>query len=188
MQVITKEEYKVRSKENVARMRVLKGVSEGQLFIYPTDTIYGLGCNALNSESVRRLRDAKQRRDLPLSVLAPSKDWIRANFEVTPEVEEWLGKLPGPHTLMLKLRNKDAVAPEVHAGTHRIGVRIPDHWFSKIAEALDIPLVISSANVAGKAYMTSLDDLDPELGKKLDFVLYEGDKDNKTGQVVDLTR
>jgi L-threonylcarbamoyladenylate synthase len=186
--VIKIEQYKNRDPEFSKRMRVLNGVRNGELFIYPTDTIYGLGCNALDSNAVTKLRKAKQNHAVALSVIAPSKEWVQENCHVTKEAEQWLEKLPGPHTLMLKLKNPAAVAPEVHVGTGKIGVRIPNHWFNKVPAALDIPVVVSSANVSGKAYMTKLEDLDRELRENVDFILDEGPKDNQAGQVVNLAK
>ena len=70
MQTITISEVKAR-KEYYKRM-LLKG-----LFIYPTDTIYGVGCDAYNGCLIDKVRDLKQQYDRPFSVIAPSKDWIR---------------------------------------------------------------------------------------------------------------
>ena len=82
----------------------LDEIKSGIVFVYPTDTIYGIGCDATNSSSVLKVRNIKERNDLPFSVVAPSKDWIRDNCEVDAKAEQWLDKLPGPYTLILKLK------------------------------------------------------------------------------------
>ena len=98
MTTVNKDEY------NVNKSRILKQIKEGAVFIHPTDTIYGIGCDATNEAAVDKVRDAKQRKDLPFNIIAPSRDWVRANCEVDQEAEEWLAKLPGPYTIILKLK------------------------------------------------------------------------------------
>lgn len=166
---------------------LLKTVGEGAIYIHPTDTIYGIGCDATNSAAVKRVREAKQQYDQPFSVIAPNKDWIRKNCVLSREAEEWLEKLPGPYTLILKLKKKDAVAPEIILGKDTIGVRMPDHWIQDIALALNRPLVTTSANLHGKAFMTTLESLDPVIENKVDFVVYDGPKQACPSTIIDLT-
>ena len=59
--------------------------------------------------------------------------------------------------LILKMKNKDALADNVAPGLDTVGIRIPDHWFSMIANILKIPLVTTSANVVGDNFMTSME-------------------------------
>ena len=98
MQILTKAELYLR-KEFFLR------AFKNSLFIYPTDTIYGVGCDALNGVLVDRIRDLKGRYDLPFSVIAPSKEWIREQCVIDERAQEWLDKLPGPYTLILKMKN-----------------------------------------------------------------------------------
>ena len=86
MRVINKDEY------HVNKHKILRQIEAGAVFIHPTDTIYGLGCDATNTEAVQKVRDAKQRKNLPFNVIAPSRDWVRANCEVDEKAEEWLAK------------------------------------------------------------------------------------------------
>ncbi len=181
MEVLTKEEL-LRQKK-----RILGMMREGKLFIHPTDTIYGIGCDATNSEAVSAVRKVKDRWHNPMSILAPSKEWIRENCVFTSSAEEWLEKLPGPYTLILKLKKENAVAEEVNLGSGTIGVRIPDHWFSEIVGELNIPIVTTSANIHGHEFMTSLEDLHSTIKGKMRFALYEGEKRGKPSRLVDLT-
>lgn len=180
MQTINQVEYEHREEE--LEMKIIRGA----VFVHPTDTIYGLGCNAKDSAAVRRIRDIKERQDQPFSVIAPSLRWIRDNCVITPEAEEWMHKLPGPYTLILKLRDKSCVASEVIPGLDSLGVRIPDHWFAKAATRLQIPIVTTSANVTGKEFMTSIDDIDPKIASNVDFVVYEGRKESRPSKIVNL--
>lgn len=161
----------------------LSKIRKGAVFIFPTDTIYGMGCNATNKNSVTRLRRLKGSQK-PFSIIAPSKKWIRENCEVDDEGEKWLKKLPGKLTLIFKLKNKKAVAPNVSKSS-TIGIRMPEGWFYK---KLKIPIVATSVNRTRGKYMTSLKDLKPEIKKKVDFIIYRGKLDKKPSKIYDLTK
>ena len=111
--------------------------------------------------------------------------------EYLPEVktaEEWLEKLPGPYTLILKLKNPEAVEHIVNKGMATIGVRIPDHWTTDIAKELNLPIVTTSANLAGKAFMTSVETLDTNVRNKVAFMINEGEIKGKPSTLVNLTK
>ncbi len=182
MQRLNKDEFHIR------KVEILLKIKEGAVFIYPTDTIYGIGANALNHDAVKKIRDAKNRYEMPFSVIAPSKDWIRENCEINKRVEEWIEKLPGPYTLILKLKNNDAIEQIVNAGMKTIGVRIPDHWITEISSELNLPIVTTSANITGSPFITSLDNLDVNIKSKVDFAINEGDLKGRPSTLVDLTK
>lgn len=163
-------------------------IRNGTIFIHPTDTIYGLSCNALEEKSVAKIRDLKERPETPFSVWAPSVDWIKQNCVLDKEGLEWLKKLPGPYTLIVKLKNKKAVAKNVSPKGDSIGVRIPQHWFSEVVKFLGFPIITTSANKAGQPFMTSMKDLDPEISKGVDFVIYEGEKISRPSKIVNLVK
>ena len=166
---------------------IIGQIIDGAVFVYPTDTIYGIGCNAQNSKSVKKIRQLKARATNPFSVIVPSIEWIKENCIVTDNAEEWLDKLPGPCTLILKLKNQKCVAKDVNPGLSTLGVRIPSHWISKIVAEAEIPVVTTSVNRSGQDYMTSLEDLDSAVKKGIDFVLYEGTKEGRPSMIVNLT-
>jgi len=177
MRVLNFNEFKLE------KAAIIDSIIRGVIFIYPTDTIYGIGCNALKSDSVKKIREIKGRSTNPFSVIAPSTAWIEENCIVA---EEWLGKMPGPYTLILKLK-KDCVAKEVNPGLKTLGVRIPNHWIRKVVAEANVPIVTTSANKSNEDYMTSIEDLDPEIKGSIDFALYEGKKEGKPSKIVDLT-
>jgi len=180
MQILNKEE--IQGKAHQIREQILSGA----VFIHPTDTIYGLGCDATNDEAVGKIRDIKARFKRPFSVIAPSKEWIQENCEITKDAKEWLEKLPGPYTLIMKLKNKGAVSEKTNMGMDTIGVRIPDHWISHVVSAIGIPIITTSANKVDENYMTTLEDLDPSIKSKVDFIIYEGEKHGRPSKLVHL--
>ncbi len=182
MRVLTREEFELNPKEFFSQIK------EGSLFIHPTDTIYGLSCDATHPPAVQKLRQIKERFDHPFSVIAPSLEWIKENCVITTETEKWLKKLPGPYTLILKLRNLDCVAPEVLNGYTTLGIRIPNHWFSKQVKKYGQPVITTSANRLGKDFMTDLENLDVKIKPKLDFIIFEGSLNGRPSTIVHLEK
>jgi len=180
MRIITKDEFTLDRKE------LSDAITKGAVFVYPTDTIYGIGCNALDDRSVARIRELKSRSAAPFSVIAPSAAWIRQHCHVSPTAEKWLEKLPGPYTLILRMKDKSCVAKEVTQGLDTLGVRIPAHWISKAVTELGFPVVTTSVNKTGKEYMNSIDDMDPEIKANVDFIIDEGEKRGKPSTIVHL--
>ena len=180
MQIITKAEVRLKKEE------VIDIILDGGVFIHPTDTIYGLGCDATNSDAVKAIREIKQRPDTPFSVIAPSLDWIKENCVITKEAEGYIKDLPGPVTLILKLKNKDCVSPEVAPGLDSLGIRIPSHWITGIIESLGRPIVSTSVNMTDKPFMTDIEELDQKVKSHISFALYEGVKQGRPSKIIHL--
>ena len=180
MQIYNLDEFKLE------REAILNEIVDGAVFIYPTDTIYGIGCDATNSDSVKKIRKLKARAENPFSVIAPSLEWVRENCIVTKDGEEWLDKLPGPYTLIFKLK-QDCVAKNVNPGLKTLGIRIPSHWIRNVAAEANVPIVTTSVNKSNEDYMTSLENLNPSIKKGIDFIIYEGEKEGKPSKIIDLT-
>ncbi len=177
--VLTKEEFSAHRRRLLQELRT-------SVFIYPTDTIYGIGCNALDGRLVGRVREIKRRHALPFSVIAPSKEWIREHCVLPEEGEGWLGKLPGPYTLVLRLKDPSRIPTAVNGGLGTLGVRIPDNWFSDVVAELGVPVVTTSANLTGENSMTSLDDLNPAIRRSVGHIFYEGELKGRPSTIVRL--
>ncbi len=183
MEVLSKEELLL-NKE-----RYIEQIKKGALFIHPTDTIYGIGCIATQSRPVNNVRKVKKRDVMPFSIMVPSKDWIHKNCLVPKHAEEWIDKLPGPYTLIFKIKKGNhPVAKEVNNEWDSIGVRIPNHWFADFVKELGFPIITTSANISGEDFMTSLENLHPEIKVKMDFIVYEGEKKGYPSTIVNLSK
>ncbi len=158
-------------------------IRKGAVFIHPTDTIYGIGCDALMPLSVAKIRRLKRQQHQPFSIWAPSLEWIKENCIIKHTMKPWLDKLPGPYTLILPLR--ESLPHEVNLGKATIGVRLPEHWFGKVVQELGLPLVTTSANRTGEPFMTSLENLDKAIGQGVEFMIYEGEKSARPSVIVE---
>ena len=182
MQIITKGELEDQKKQYV------EAIQGGAVFIYPTDTIYGLGCDATNEAAVARLRGLKKKPEGPMSVIAPSKQWVKESCYIDNNEIEWLAKLPGPCTLIMRLRNPEAVSGNVNDNGNTLGIRIPDNWFSQLVAELGIPIISTSVNITGGSFMTEMEDLNSSIKESVDFIIYEGKLAGTPSKIVDLTK
>lgn len=158
-------------------VRVLKA---GGTVVYPTDTIYGIGCNALDwkaVETVYRIKDRSLAK--PLSVIARDLRWIKELAFVPTKLEPILEKLwPGAITVILPKR---AIIPSVvTAGLDTVGLRIPDFEFvDKLLWRFGYPLISTSANMADSdteawSSVAVIEDFKPRMWQP-DLVLDAGD-------------
>lgn len=190
MRVLNKDELE---QEKHSLLKELKQT----VFIYPTDSIYGIGCDATNPKLVEKVRELKNSTLQPFSVIAPSKAWVYENCDVNQQAKEWVEKLGGlisinekeyAVSLVLNLKNKDAVASNILQGKNTLSVRIPDHWFAKYVEELGVPIVTTSANPTGGDVMTSLQDLHPRVRAGVTHCIYEGEKAGNPSTLIHLDR
>ncbi|HLD00925.1 MAG TPA: L-threonylcarbamoyladenylate synthase [Candidatus Nanoarchaeia archaeon] len=182
MQIITTEQF------HLHRKSLIQKIKEGSIFIYPTDTIYGIGCNALDKEAVAKIRMIKNRPEQPFSIIIPGLEWVEENCIITSKSKKWLAKLPGPYTLILQLRNKNCLAKNVIPKIDSIGIRYPDHWISKLAVEIGVPIVTTSVNKSGEEFMLSPEYLNQEIEKEVDFLIDEGEKKGRPSKVVDVEK
>lgn len=180
MEIITRYELDLRRNE------LLERIEKGAVFIHPTDTIYGISCSALDESAVKKVRKIKGRSTTPFSVWVPSQKWIKENCYPSPGLDKWLKELPGAYTLVTKIKNKKCVAPSINPENQTLGVRMPDHWFHELVKGLGFPVVTTSANKTGQPFMTSLEDLDPEIRRGTDFIVYEGEKKARPSKIINL--
>ncbi|HBM45598.1 MAG: Translation factor SUA5 [Parcubacteria group bacterium GW2011_GWF2_38_76] len=168
--------------------KIIREIISGKVFIYPTDTIYGIGANAKKDTAVNKIREIKERETKPFSVIAPSKKWIKDNFLIDNKIKQWIGKLPGNITLFLDKKELSCVSDEVNPTDDSLGVRIPKHWFTKIISKANVPFITTSVNKSGHSYMRRIEDIDSAILNSVDYVVYEGEKANKESEKIDLRK
>ncbi len=180
MKVLTKKEFS----ENLEFY--FREMEKGKIFVYPTDTIYGIGCDAIDNDAVVKLREIKKRDDRPFSVIAPNKEWILKNCVVDKKSEKWLDKLPGAYTLILGLKNWAAVSDNVNFEFDSLGVRIPKHWFAEVVGKYGKPFVTTSVNISGDPFIKKIYDIPSEMKNNTDYAIDEGVIDGAPSMIVKL--
>ncbi len=180
MEILTKTEVQKRYDE------IIEKITRGVIFIHPSDTIYGLSCNALDAKAVEKVRKLKQQFHQPMSIWVPSLEWVKNNCLITTAGEQAWKKLPGPYTLIMKLKKKNVLAPNVTLGKETIGIRFPNHWFRKVVEKSGIPIITTSANKTGQKFMTSLQNLDQDIEPGVEFIVYEGPKEAHPSKIMNV--
>ncbi|HJJ56964.1 MAG TPA: L-threonylcarbamoyladenylate synthase [Methanocorpusculum sp.] len=126
------------------------------LVVYPTETVYGLGADALSENAVLKVFEAKNRPlGKPISVAVSDIEMIFGIAHVDEFAEAFITKfLPGPVTVVLPVKN--CLPEDLTGGTGTIGIRYPDHELAlKIIAALDSPITSTSANISGEISPTT---------------------------------
>ncbi len=148
-------------------------IKKGGLVAFPTETVYGLGADALNPEAVGKVYEAKGRpSDNPMIVhVARASDIGQLTPRLSPDIVTLIENFwPGPLTLVVE--RKKGVPDRTTGGLDTVGVRMPD---SKLALDLinwsDCPIAAPSANLSGKPSPTRVDDVIEDLDGKVDAIL-----------------
>jgi L-threonylcarbamoyladenylate synthase len=165
---------KILTKEDVLNNQdfFIEAIKNGKVFLYPTDTLYGLGGNACLADCVAKINKIKQRSNKPLLVIAPNLGWVNDNCQATPEImDEILAKWPGAYSFIFKLKNLAAVDAAVLGGQDTIGVRYPDHWFGKIIARAGVPFISTSANLAGETPAKTFAHINSLLLEQVDYAI-----------------
>lgn len=147
-------------------------IKEGGTVAFPTETVYGLGADALNSEAVKKIFIAKGRpQDNPLIVHVSSKD-LSSLVKYIPKVaEELMNRFwPGPLTIILD--KKDVIPDETSAGLSTIGIRMPNNEVAlKLIELSGKPIAAPSANISGRPSPTEVERCVEDLNGRVDYIL-----------------
>ncbi|MFH1376757.1 MAG: L-threonylcarbamoyladenylate synthase [Candidatus Woesearchaeota archaeon] len=170
--------------KDINKNDIIKRIKAGEIFIYPTDTIYGIGCNALKPASVQLIKDIKKREDRPFSIIAPSKEWINKNLKVPNK--SYIQKLPGPYTYILEIK-KRATARNVNPGYKTLGVRIPNHPFTNLVKSANVPFITTSVNLSEQKPIRSIKEIPRSIKKKVDIIIDNGYLPNYPSTIIDLT-
>lgn len=167
-----------------------KALAEGKLVAFPTETVYGLGGNALDAQTVKKIYGAKGRpSDNPLIVHVSSKEDVYSLAETVPENAEKILDIlcPGPITIIL---NKSNLVPDVvTAGGKTVAIRFPENEIAReLIKKSGVPVAAPSANLSGRPSPTTAAHVAEDLSDKIDYIIDGGPcRVGLESTVIDLT-
>ncbi len=165
--------------------RAGEAIREGGLVVYPTDTVYGLGADALDTDAIERAFEVKDRaRDRPLSLGVPDVDAALEYARPTDREERFMREfLPGPVTVVVDRR--ESVPDALTAGHDRVGIRVPDHDVAlAFYRSADRPVTATSANRSGEGSARRVTEIDRSV-REAAVVLDAGETPGTESTVVD---
>lgn len=170
--------YNWTEKTNTEELKIVCNlIRNGELVIFPTETVYGIGANALDENAVGKIFIAKGRpSDNPLIVHLADKKKIEDIAQDITDVERKLIDtfMPGPFTIILK--RKPIVPDIVTAGLDTVAVRIPENVIARgIITFSGVPIAAPSANISGKPSGTNIADIRRELEGKVSVIVDGGE-------------
>mgnify|MGYP002627005869 CR=1 FL=1 len=150
-------------------VRILK---QGGVILYPTDTVWGIGCDATNEQAVKRIFEIKQRDDSKaMLLLMDTPGRLRQYVREVPDMAYDLIELATrPMTIIYP--QAYALAPQLIAEDGSVGVRITNEVFSKtLCQRLGRPVVSTSANVSGEKTPQNYSEITKQLRESVDYVV-----------------
>ena len=166
-------------------VRILR---EGGVILYPTDTVWGIGCDATNAEAVERIYRLKRSENKKsMLVLCASADMVVRYVNRAPGIAfEVMEMATSPLTLILP--GATGVAANLIPDEGTLGIRVPDHEFCRrMLRALQRPVVSTSANISGEATPAGLQEVSREIIDGVDFVVnprFEGKPTRKASSII----
>ena len=162
----------------------LKVLREGGVILYPTDTVWGIGCDATNAEAVARIYEIKKRADSKaMLVLLDGAGKLQGYMENVPETAWMLLEAnEGQRPMTIIYPHAKNLATNLLAEDGSIGIRITEEAFSKaLCEQLHRPLVSTSANISGEPAAKLFSEISPEILEAVDYVcLFRRDDNSPT--------
>lgn len=168
----------------------LEVLKRGGVILYPTDTVWGIGCDATNEAAVARVFEIKRRSEAKsLVLLACDLDMIAKHIKEIPNIAIDLVEVnDAPMTIIYP--SAQYLAPNVVAEDGSVGIRIPLNDFCvKLVRKLRRPLVSTSANISGEETPSCFAEISPEIVSAVDYVVpaaLEQDSTGRASQIIKL--
>ena len=147
-------------------------IKEGGIILYPTDTVWGIGCDATNPDALAKIYALKQREETKSMIVLMNGEKMLYNvFKEIPEVAWQIMDLSEKPTTLI-LDNPRNVAANIIASDKTLGIRlIKEPFCFKLLERMKKPLVSTSANISGQPTPKSFKEISPEIIKGVDYVV-----------------
>jgi len=157
-------------KDEVAK--ALKVIQDGGIILYPTDTIWGIGCDATDTEAIERIYKLKQRDEAKsMIILLDTENKLESYVrEVNPLAYDLIEYAENPLTLVMP--GAKNISPALISSDGSVGIRISKHPFcQQLIQRLRKPLVSTSANISGKPSPQYFGQIAPEIIEGVDYVV-----------------
>ena len=151
--------------------KITEFLHEGKNILYPTDTIWGIGCDATNETAVEKIFAIKQRpKQKSLIVLVDSVKMLKKYIVVTKEIESLITSFEFPTTIIYS--NPNGLARNAVNADNTIAIRIVRHEFcEQLIHQLDKPIISTSANISGEKSPVSFEDINKQVKDNVDFIV-----------------
>ncbi len=148
-------------------------LQQGKTILYPTDTIWGIGCDATNDASVEKVFDIKSRpKEKSLIVLVDSVEMLKKYVTVTPETQSLLASFELPTTVIYS--NPKGLAANAVNADNTIAIRIVNHVFcQQVIHQFGKPIISTSANISDEKNPVSFEDISATIKNRTDFIVDE---------------
>ena len=158
-------------------------LERGGIIVYPTDTIYGLGCDATNDQAIKKINFIK-RRQTPISVMVPSETNIENWFNVEEKhKKKILKKILSSNTFIIPIKN-NIVSSLILGDNNSLGIRKPNHQFcNKLSKDYPNPITTTSVNRTGEPSLKDPQIIYNIFKNEIDLIIEDGILDNRGSKV-----
>ncbi|MDD4777087.1 MAG: L-threonylcarbamoyladenylate synthase [Fermentimonas sp.] len=159
--------------------KAIEVLKAGGIILYPTDTIWGIGCDATNEEAVKRIYDLKQREDSKsMLVLLDNPAKLQTYVQEVPDIAwDLIDLTDKPLTIIYE--GAKNLATNLIAPDGSIGIRITDELFSReLCKQFRKPIVSTSANISGEPSPSKFSKISPDIKNGVDYVVSYRKKEN----------
>lgn len=163
-----------------------KALNNSKTILYPTDTVWGIGCDATNFKTVSKVFKIKQRRESKsLVLLVSSFNMLKNYVNISRNVIEILKKTKRPTTIIYQ--NPKGLAKNVIASDNTVAIRIvQDEFCRKLIKRFGKPIVSTSANTSGSITPKSFKEIEPVILEQVDYIvnLHHDRINNKPSRII----
>ena len=164
---------------------LIKNIEDGHLVIVPTDTVYGISCDATNKDAIEKVFIAKQREQKPLIVMVSNMDMLKRYVKEISDLEQKIIDKYWPNTLTILFKKNDNLLNEITCGSEYVGIRMPNNkLLLDLMNKINKPIISTSANISGNSVITNTNLIEPELKKYISYVYDDGEKTNVASTLV----
>ena len=164
---------------------LIKNIEAGNLVIVPTDTVYGISCDATNKDAIEKVFIAKQREQKPLIVMVSNMDMLKRYVKEISDLEQKIIDKYWPNTLTILFKKNDNLLNEITCGNEYVGIRMPNNkLLLDLMNKINKPIISTSANISGNSVITNTNLIEPELKKYISYVYDDGEKTNVASTLI----